>query len=93
LLEKLIAKSSYIVDCSPLNPGLVSIIYQNIETDVGGFKGLKVGLFGMLKGRVTYVETVWFDGIIWVERSFSEDGNEFFNIYVREDSDLLYNGF
>lgn len=87
LLQKLIAKSSYIVDCSPLNPGLVTIIYQNIVSDLAGMKGLKVGLFGMLKGRVTYVDTVWFDGDIWVERSFNQDGVEVFNIYVREEEE------
>jgi len=87
LLQKLIAKSSYIVDCSPLNPGLVTIIYQNSVSDLAGMKGLKVGLFGMLKGRVTYVDTVWFDGDIWVERSFNQEGVEVFNIYVREEEE------
>jgi len=85
LLSKLIAKSSYIVDCSPVNPGLVSIVYQSIETDAMGMKGVKVGLFGMLKGRVTYVETVWFDGDLWVERVIDGRGVEVFNIYVRDD--------
>eukprot|EP00555_Chaetoceros_dichaeta_P009808 CAMPEP_0198256252 /NCGR_PEP_ID=MMETSP1447-20131203/6206_1 /TAXON_ID=420782 /ORGANISM="Chaetoceros dichaeta, Strain CCMP1751" /LENGTH=294 /DNA_ID=CAMNT_0043942843 /DNA_START=17 /DNA_END=901 /DNA_ORIENTATION=- len=89
LLSKLIAKSSYIVDCSPVNPGLVTIVYQNIVTDVMGMKGVKVGLFGMLKGRVTYVDTVWFDGDLWVERVFDVNGVEGFNIYVRDDNDRL----
>lgn len=93
LLQKLIAKSSYIVDCSPVNPGLVSIVYQNIVSDMMGIKGLKVGLFGMLKGRVTYVDTVWFDGDIWVERTYSQEGEEVFNIYVRlDDEDDIWNG-
>jgi len=91
-LEKIISKSSYIVDCSPVNPGLVTIIYQNIVTDVMGMKDLKVGLFGMLKGRVTYVDTVWFDGDIWVERSYSQDGTEVFNIYVKDDNDDIWGG-
>lgn len=90
-LEKIISKSSYIVDCSPVNPGLVTIIYQNIVTDVMGMKDLKVGLFGMLKGRVTYVDTVWFDGDIWVERSYSQEGTEVFNIYVKDDDDDIWN--
>lgn len=89
LLSKLIAKSSYIVDCSPVNPGLVTIVYQNIVTDVMGMKGVKVGLFGMLKGRVTYVDTVWFDGDLWVERVYDVNGVEGFNIYVRDDNNRL----
>jgi len=83
-LKSLTAKSTYIVDSSPVNPGLVTFIYQDIVTDVFGFKSLPVGLFGMLKGRANYVETIWFDGKLWVERGYSIDGKEFFNVYIKE---------
>ena len=73
-LKSLTAKSTYMVDASPVNPGLVTFIYQDIVTDVFGFKALPVGLFGMLKGRANYVETIWFDGKLWVERGYSPEG-------------------
>ena len=38
----------------------------------------------MLKGRANYVETIWFDGKLWVERGYSIDGKEFFNVYIKE---------
>lgn len=84
-LKSIIAKSSYMIDSSPVNPGLVTIIYQDIVTDVFGVKGLPVGTFGLLKGRANYVESVWFDGILWIERGYDGDGVEFFNVYMKED--------
>mmetsp|Transcript_18799 Transcript_18799/g.28579 ORF Transcript_18799/g.28579 Transcript_18799/m.28579 type:complete len:276 (-) Transcript_18799:133-960(-) len=82
-LESLTAKSSYIVDTSLINPGLVTFIYQEIVSDVFGFKALPIGLFGMLKGRTTYVDTVWFDGNLWIERGYNLDGQEFYNVYIK----------
>jgi hypothetical protein len=81
-MKSLTAKSSYIVDSSPVNPGLVTIIYQDIEVDAFGIK-LPVGAFGMLKGRATYIDTQWFDGMMWIDRSYSSDGNQFYNVYIR----------
>lgn len=72
------------VDASPVNPGLVTVIYQDIVSDVFGIKEFPVGLFGMLKGRATYVETVWFDGNLWIERGYSPEGMEFFNVYFKQ---------
>ena len=84
-LKSLTAKSTYIVDSSPVNPGLVTLFYQEIVSNVFGFKALPVGLFGMLKGRANYVETVWFDGKLWMERGYSESGVEFYNVYIKEN--------
>lgn len=81
-MKSLTAKSSYIVDSSPVNPGLVTIIYQDIVVDAFGIK-LPVGAFGMLKGRATYIDTQWFDGMLWIDRSYSSDGNQFYNVYVK----------
>jgi len=80
-LDKLIAKSTYEIDSTPLNPGLVTITYQDIQTDMFGMQGMKIGFFGMLKGRNTYLETVWFNEYILVERGFTNEGEEFFNVY------------
>jgi len=82
-LESLTAKSDYIVDSSTVNPGLVTFVYQEIVANVFG-KPFPVGLFGLLKGRANYIETVWFDGKLWFERGFSRDGIEFYNVYIRE---------
>lgn len=83
-LKSITAKSQYMVDASPVNPGLVTVIYQDIVSDVFGIKEFPVGLFGMLKGRATYVETVWFDGNLWIERGYSPEGMEFFNVYFKQ---------
>jgi hypothetical protein len=83
-IKSLIAKSSYIVDSSPLNAGLVTIIYQDIVSDMFGFKSLPVGLFGMLKGRATLIETIWFDGKLWFERGYDANGVEYYNVYMKE---------
>ena len=48
---------------------------------------LPVGFFGLLKGRTTYIETVWFDGERWIERNYLENGNVVYNVYVRDESD------
>ena len=82
-LKSITAKSSYMIDSSPVNPGLVTFIYQDIVTDILGFKNFPVGTFGLLKGRANYVESVWFDGLIWVERGYNPEGAEFFNIYLK----------
>lgn len=83
-LKSLTAKSTFMVDSSPVNPGLVTFIYQDIVSDVFGLKSLPVGMFGMLKGRANYLETMWFDGKLWVERGYSPEGIEFFNVYIKE---------
>eukprot|EP00557_Chaetoceros_sp_GSL56_P003354 CAMPEP_0176500566 /NCGR_PEP_ID=MMETSP0200_2-20121128/13631_1 /TAXON_ID=947934 /ORGANISM="Chaetoceros sp., Strain GSL56" /LENGTH=254 /DNA_ID=CAMNT_0017899265 /DNA_START=88 /DNA_END=849 /DNA_ORIENTATION=+ len=67
-LKSLTAKSSYIVDSSPMNAGRVTIIYQDIVFDLFGIKSLPLGFFGLLKGRATFIETIWFDGKLWFER-------------------------
>jgi len=82
-LESLTAKSDYSVDSSPVNPGLVTFVYQDIVAQVLG-NAIPVGLFGLLKGRANYIETVWFDGKLWFERGFSRNGIEFYNVYIRE---------
>lgn len=90
-LNKIVARSSYAVDSGPVNPGLVTFVYEEIVTDVFGFKGLPVGFFGLLKGRANYIESVYFDGAHWIDRGFSPEGEDYFNVYVKvereEDGD------
>lgn len=83
-LSKLTAKSSYTVDTTPLNPGLVSFVYEDIVTDVFGLQNLPVGFFGLLKGRSNFIESIWFDGDIWIDRGFTPQGVEYFNCYRKE---------
>ncbi len=48
---------------------------------------LPVGFFGLLKGRVNCIDTVWFDGERWIERNFAENGDVVYSVYVRDDED------
>lgn len=41
----------------------------------------------MLKGRVSYIESVYFDGNFWIDRGFSREGKEYFNVFFREDDE------
>eukprot|EP00545_Synedropsis_sp_CCMP1620_P001421 CAMPEP_0119024208 /NCGR_PEP_ID=MMETSP1176-20130426/31454_1 /TAXON_ID=265551 /ORGANISM="Synedropsis recta cf, Strain CCMP1620" /LENGTH=304 /DNA_ID=CAMNT_0006979443 /DNA_START=165 /DNA_END=1076 /DNA_ORIENTATION=+ len=84
-LKRLVAKSSYTVDDTNINPGLVTFVYDDIVTDVFGLTNLGVGFFGMLKGRANYVETVFMDQRFWMERGYAQpDGTEFVNVYLRQ---------
>lgn len=85
-LNDLKAKSFYTVDTSPMNPGLVSFTYDEITTDIFGLT-IPTGLFGLLKGRVNYIESVYFDRTYWISRGFQEDGTEYFNVYFKEEDD------
>ena len=83
-LKEIAAKSNYFVDASPVNPGLLTYVYQEISAGVFGLK-VPTGLFGMLKGREAYVESIWFDGQYWIARGFSANGEEYFSVYLREE--------
>jgi hypothetical protein len=82
-IRRLVAKSSYSVDCTNVNPGLVTFVYDEIVTDLFGFKNIGVGFFGLLKGRANYVETIFMDTRYWIERGYTPDGRDFFNVYIR----------
>ncbi len=75
----------------PVNPGLFTFQYQDIKTNVFGMSNLPVGFFGLLKGRVTYIDTVWFDGERWIERNYIENGDVVYNVYVRDELDEANN--
>lgn len=83
-LSKITAKSNYLIDTSPINPGLVTFVYEEITSKLFGAT-IPVGLFGMLKGRATYIESMYFDGKMWIERgSNPENGELFYNVYLKE---------
>mmetsp|Transcript_10724 Transcript_10724/g.22770 ORF Transcript_10724/g.22770 Transcript_10724/m.22770 type:complete len:326 (+) Transcript_10724:350-1327(+) len=86
-LNELVAKSTCEVDIGPINPGLLSFQYQEIKTNAFGMSNLPVGFFGLLKGRVTYIDTVWFDGNRWIERNYLENGDVVYSVYVRDLED------
>jgi len=92
-LKRLVAKSTYsVLEPQPNNPGtaVVQIMYEKIVTDVMGFSNVGIGLFGILKGRSTYIQTVFFDNNIWIESGVdqSNSGEVYYNVYARdEDSD------
>ena len=85
-LKEITAKSNYFVDASPVNPGLLTYVYQDISAGVFGLK-VPTGLFGMLKGREAYIESIWFDGEYWIARGFSANGEEYFSVYMKEEDE------
>lgn len=88
-LKKLTAKSTFTLDVSDyLNPGLLTYQYQEITSDIFGLT-LPTGLFGMLKGRVSYIDTVYFDGEFWIDRGYTPDGEEYYNVYIKQDDDEI----
>lgn len=90
-LKRLVAKSTYSVlePQSDGTPGsaIVQIVYDKIVTDVMGFTNLGIGMFGMLKGRSTYIQTVFFDNNLWIECGVDQSnfGETYYNVYARED--------
>mmetsp|Transcript_28225 Transcript_28225/g.37635 ORF Transcript_28225/g.37635 Transcript_28225/m.37635 type:complete len:266 (-) Transcript_28225:158-955(-) len=90
-LRELVAKCTYQLDTSAVNPGLLTFIYQNIQTDMFGMKNLPIGFFGLLKDRGTFLETIWFDGQMWVDRGFNDGGMEYYNVYWLEDEEDEWN--
>ncbi|MGH7954649.1 MAG: hypothetical protein ACREOZ_01685 [Gloeomargaritales cyanobacterium] len=50
---------------SPPSPGLVTFIHQEIISDIMGLT-ISLGLFGLLKRRAKYIESVYFDGYLWI---------------------------
>ena len=71
----------------PVNPGLLTYQYKDIKTNVFGISNLPVGFFGLLKGRINYIDTVWFDGERWIERNYLENGDVVYSVYVRDVED------
>jgi hypothetical protein len=84
-LNSIKAKSKWTISQGPTDPGLVTFVYDKITTDAFGFQDMGVGFFGLLKGRSNYVESAYFDNSIWIERSFGPTGQDYLNVYVRED--------
>ena len=72
------------------NPGLVTYIYDEITTDIFGLRDIGVGFFGLLKGRSNYIQTLFFDGKVWIDGGVEQtpDGgtlNEYYNVYTLVD--------
>ena len=82
-LQSLIAKSTFSVDRSS---GLFRFIYKDIVADVFGLKSIPVFFFGILGGMEKVIETVWFDGNLWVERTYGQNGEECYNIYIKDNN-------
>jgi len=61
-------------------------MYEKIVTDVMGFSNVGIGLFGILKGRSTYIQTVFFDNNLWIESGVDEsnNGETYYNVYSRD---------
>jgi len=88
-LSKLTALSSYEVEKKSMtHPGWVTYVYQDVQTDVFGLRGVGIPVVGgFLKGRTAVIQTVYFDGQIWIERGNDEFVGEYFQLYTRLDDD------
>jgi hypothetical protein len=86
-LKELVAKSTCSIDIGSINPGLLTYQYQDIKTNMFGLSNIPVGFFGLLKGRINYIDTVWFDGERWITRDYSTNGNVIYSVYVRDVDD------
>jgi hypothetical protein len=84
-LNSIKAKSRWVINEGATDTGLVTFVYDKILTDAFGFMDVSVGFFGLLKGRSNFVESAYFDNSFWIERSYGPTGQEFLNVYVRED--------
>lgn len=89
-LKRLVAKSTYsVMEPQPNFPGVafVQIMYEKIVTDVMGFTNVGIGLFGMMKGRSTYINTVFFDNNMWIESGVDDAnfGETYYNVYIRDE--------
>ena len=80
-----------LVQIGSINPGLLTFKYEDIKTNIFGMSNLPVGFFGLLKGRVNYVDTIWFDGERWIERNYLENGDVVYSVYVRDLEDETRN--
>jgi hypothetical protein len=75
------------IQAGPVQPGLLTFIYEKITTNLLGMQNLGVGFFGLLKGRANYVQSTYFDGIFWIERGVPISGEgDFINVYMRMDN-------
>ena len=80
------SNAPFTAQSSPVNPGWVTYTYENITTDVLGFKNVGIGTMGLLQGRGAQIQTVYFDPDLWIESG--KDGSyDYFNVYTREDDD------
>jgi len=82
-VKRLTAKSTFSVDCLS---GLFTFVYKDIVADFFGLKNVPMFFFGLLSGRENFIDTVWFDGFLWIERAFSPSGEECFNIYIKDNN-------
>jgi len=78
-LKKLIAQSSYSIN----DEGIMQYEYNDIVADVFGIN-VPTGLFGMLKGRSNYIQSIYFDGNIWIDGG-NFNGKDYFNAYIRDE--------
>jgi hypothetical protein len=84
-LNSIMAESKWTAD-DKQNPGLITLVYDKITCDAFGFSNLGVGFFGLLKGRSSYVQSVYFDDDIWIDGGYADDGSTYFSVYTQEDN-------
>lgn len=81
-LRNIKAKSKWVFS---QETGVLSFVYDQVTSGLFGWDNLNVDFLGLLKGRTNFVESAFFDGRFWIERGLDLKGDEFWNVYVRED--------
>lgn len=82
-LDRLTAQCQWVYNDGPVDQGAVTYVYEKITTDAFGFSG--VGLGGLLQGRGNCIFSAYYDGKLWIDRGMGSDGEDYFNVYVRQD--------
>ena len=55
------------------------------KTSTFGFANIGVSFFGLLQGRSNCIQSVYFDGDVWVEEGYGPAGEQYYNVYVRQE--------
>ena len=83
-LTRLTAQCDWTITDSPRGP-VMTMVYDKITCDAFGLSNIGIGLFGLLRGRSTYILTLYMDGDLWIDGGAAADGTTYLNVYIREE--------
>ena len=79
-----------------LRQNTVFMTYEKLSMDAFGLENVHLCLLqNLLKGRTNRIDTVYYDGNVWIEESISVDNqystpNRFWNVYIKDTEDKSY---
>jgi hypothetical protein len=77
ILRAITAHSTYAFESATT----LTFVYERITMDVLDWKGINIGFFGLLKGRMNTFQTAYWDDYLWVEQV----ADNTYNVYKRKD--------